>query len=363
MTDFVAESGVQGAASERQIAARPYVRAWLYFICTLILAMVLVGGATRLTDSGLSITEWKPILGAIPPLSEADWQHAFSLYKQIPEYKVINRGMSLEEFKFIYWWEWAHRFLGRFIGIAFFIPLVFFWATDRIEKKLKPGLVVAFLVGGLQGFIGWYMVMSGLSERVDVSQYRLALHLGLAVAIFAYLYWMALGIGKRERQISDRAGWGALVLTILVFVQVILGAFVAGMDAGMGYNTWPLMDDALVPSGLFIMEPAWRNLFENAMTVQFNHRVLAYVIVIFAGIHIFRTLQVHREGPFAVSAGFAGLVVLVQVALGIWTLLAQVPIELALLHQGGAVILLAACLWHLHIAALEPAQATVTSPS
>ena len=354
MTSYTATSGLANGASERQIAARPYVRMWLYIICILIFGIVIVGGATRLTDSGLSITEWKPILGAIPPLSDGDWQQAFTLYKEIPEYKMINRGMSLEEFKFIYWWEWSHRFLGRFIGIAFFFPLVFFWATGRIEKELKPGLVVMFLIGGLQGFIGWYMVMSGLSERVDVSQYRLALHLGLAVVLLAAIYWLALGIGKRARQITDRAGWGAMLLFVLIFIQIILGAFVAGMDAGQGYNTWPLMDGSLVPDGLFVMQPVWLNFFENAMTVQFNHRLVAYIVVAVAGVHIFRTLQNFREGPFAMSAGLVGLIVLIQVAVGIWTLLAKVPIELGLLHQGGAIILMVAAIWHLHIAALKP---------
>ncbi len=336
-----------------QARARPYVQTWMFFICALIFAIVLVGGATRLTDSGLSITEWKPILGAIPPLSDADWQHAFSLYKQIPEYKVINRGMSLEEFKFIFWWEWAHRFLGRLIGLAFFVPAVFFWATGRLEPHLKPGLVIMFLLGGFQGFLGWYMVSSGLSERVDVSQYRLAMHLGLAIVIFAYIFWVALGLGARTRILSDRADWGALGICVLIFVQIILGAFVAGMDAGMGYNTWPLMDGAFVPEGLMIMEPAWKNLFENAMTVQFNHRMVAYVVVIATAIHVFRTLREDRGGTFALSAGLLGLAVLVQVALGIWTLLAQVPIELGLLHQGGAVVLLAFAIWHLHVATLK----------
>jgi cytochrome c oxidase assembly protein subunit 15 len=354
MSDVAAYSTSANGASERQIAAHSYVRLWLYAICILIFAMVIVGGATRLTDSGLSITEWKPILGIIPPLTDADWLSAFTLYKEIPEYKVINRGMSLEEFKFIYWWEWSHRFLGRFIGIAFFVPFAFFWATGRIEKRLKPGLIILFLIGALQGFIGWYMVMSGLSERVDVSQYRLALHLGLAVALFAAIFWMALGIGKRTRQISDWAGWGALMLFAMIFVQIILGAFVAGMDAGQGYSTWPLMEGSLVPDGVLSMQPVWRNFFENAMTVQFTHRIMAYLVVILAAIHIFRTLQNFREGPFMMSAGLVGLAVLVQVALGIWTLLARVPIELGLLHQGGAIVLLAAALWHLHIAALKP---------
>ncbi len=244
--------------------------------------MVIVGGATRLTDSGLSITEWQPILGAIPPLTEADWLAAFEKYRQIPEYQLINKGMTLEDFKFIYWWEWAHRFLGRIIGLVFFIPFAVFALTGRLSRGTAWRCGVLFVLGGLQGALGWYMVSSGLVDRVDVSQYRLSAHLTLATVIFAAILWVAIGLGGKRHAPRHGMEWAALALVALILLQVAAGGFVAGLDAGMGYNTWPLMDGALVPPGLMIMEPGWRNLFENAMTVQFNHRLLAYVITLAA---------------------------------------------------------------------------------
>jgi cytochrome c oxidase assembly protein subunit 15 len=319
----------------------------------LVFVMVIVGGATRLTDSGLSITEWQPILGAIPPLNEADWQEALQKYRQIPEYQLINKGMSLADFKFIYWWEWGHRFLGRFIGIAFFIPLMFFWLTGRLERSQLPRLLGLFVLGGLQGALGWYMVMSGLVERTDVSQYRLSAHLTLATVIFAALVWTAMGYGSSRRPLHGQCRWaGAFAIVLLIIAQTALGGFVAGLDAGMAYNTWPLMDGKIIPGGLMVMEPAWRNLFENALTVQFQHRMAAYLI---AAVVMWQAVRGMAEGnPPAVrtSAMAMLLAVFAQVALGIWTVLAQVPISLGLLHQGGALVLLAVSLWHVH--ALSP---------
>lgn len=336
--------------SDRTIAARPIVRLWLLCIAFLVFSIVVVGGATRLTDSGLSITEWLPLLGAIPPLNEADWMVAFEKYRQIPEYQLVNKGMSLEAFKFIYWWEWGHRFLGRFIGIAFFVPFVWLLATRRLEKRLVPHLALLFVLGGLQGALGWYMVSSGLVDRVDVSQYRLAAHLALAVAIFAYLLWTAFNVVPHDSfGIGEQGVRSALILCALIYIQIILGAFVAGLDAGQGYNTWPMMDGALVPSGLLAMEPAWRNLFENALTVQFVHRTFAYVVVLVSAWHIARVFRTAPEGALQLSAGLLGLVMLLQVGLGVWTLLARVPISLGLLHQAGAIVLLAVALWHLHL--------------
>ncbi|WP_246479341.1 COX15/CtaA family protein [Kaustia mangrovi] len=334
-------------ASERQRRARPFVAAWLIAIAGLILAMVVVGGATRLTDSGLSITEWQPLLGAIPPLSETAWHDAFEKYRQIPQYRILNKGMSLEEFQFIYWWEWAHRFLGRFVGLAFFVPFVFFLSTGRLERRFVPHLAALFVLGGLQGALGWFMVMSGLTERTSVSQYRLAAHMGLAVALFGYVWWMALQIGREARGAlaGNATARRAVLLAGAIYLQVILGAFVAGLDAGMGYNTWPLMDGALVPGGLFVMSPWWINLFENAMTVQFDHRVLAYLIAALALVHWGLS---GREGRGAGGAAAILLIVLAQAGLGIWTLLAQVPLALGLLHQAGAMVLFAAALWHVH---------------
>lgn len=325
------------------------VRFWLFFVAFLVFMMVVVGGATRLTDSGLSITEWKPILGVIPPLNEADWHVAFEKYQQIPEYKKINKWMDLEAFKFIYWWEWGHRFLGRFVGVAFIIPFIFFWVTGRLASTPKGRLIVFFLLGGLQGALGWYMVVSGLAERVDVSQYRLAAHLSLAVVIFAGLFWTAMTLGREAEYDLKSLHKNSVILCFLVFIQIVIGAFVAGLDAGFGYNTWPLMDGSIIPSGLFSMSPGWRNLFENALTVQFIHRMFAYVVLVFGFSYLYKVLRSSDEGAAQLSAGFLGLALLAQVGLGIWTLLAKVPVSLGVMHQGMAIVLLSVALWHLRI--------------
>ena len=317
------------------------VRVWLIVMAFLVFCMVLVGGAVRLTDSGLSITEWQPLLGAIPPLNEADWTAAFEKYRQIPEYTLVNKGMSLADFKFIYWWEWSHRLLGRLIGVIFLAPFVFFWIKGHLTKPLFMRLVAIFILGGLQGALGWYMVASGLSERVDVSQYRLAAHLVLATVIFGAIVWVALGLGKERRAMPNMRPWFATALVALIVAQVGMGGFVAGIDAGMGYNTWPLMDGRLIPNGLWAMSPAWRNLFENALTVQFFHRLIAYVIAICVVIYAWR-----RRGSPALALV---AVVAFQIIVGIRTLLHQVPLSMALIHQGGALILLATALWNLHV--------------
>lgn len=349
--------------TEKQLESQPYIRWWLLFVAAMVFAMVIVGGATRLTDSGLSITEWKPLLGAIPPLSEAHWMTAFDKYRQIPEYQLINKGMSLDEFKFIYWWEWGHRFLGRAIGVAFFIPFAFFWLTGRLHKSQIPRLLALFVLGGLQGALGWYMVKSGLVERTDVSQYRLSAHLTLATIIFAAIVWTAFGIGRDKRPPATTLslGWPALILTGLIIAQTALGGFVAGLDAGLSHNTWPLMDGRIIPNGLLAMEPAWRNFFENVLTVQFQHRMLAYVIALLALLHAMRAMS-ETYPPAVRMSGFAILLaVLAQIGFGIWTLLAQVPITLGLIHQGGALVVLTACIWHLH--ALCSSPRTSVSPA
>ncbi|MCB1378239.1 MAG: COX15/CtaA family protein [Alphaproteobacteria bacterium] len=325
--------------NDRQAAALPYVRGWLFFVAFLIFCMVIVGGATRLTDSGLSITEWQPLLGAIPPLTEADWQTAFEKYKQIPEYALVNQGMDLQAFKFIYWWEWAHRFLGRFIGIVFFLPFAYFALSGSLSRGMLWRCAGLFVLGGLQGALGWYMVASGLVDRVDVSEYRLSAHLTLATVIYGAMLWVAFGAGRERRPLGETGGWMPLFLVLLIVLQVAAGGFVAGLDAGMGYNTWPLMDGQIVPKGLLVMEPAWRNIFENAMTVQFNHRVLAYIVAI--------AVAGYAYVAQSRAAALLLLAVLIQIALGIWTLLWQVPLWLGLVHQGGALIVLAAALWNL----------------
>jgi cytochrome c oxidase assembly protein subunit 15 len=330
------------------------VVAWLYALTAMVFLMVVVGGATRLTDSGLSITEWKPIVGIIPPLTDAAWHDAFEKYRQIPEYHIVNRGMSLEAFKTIFWWEWGHRFLGRIIGIVFFVPFVWFWWTRRIPRNLTPRLIALFLLGGLQGAIGWYMVRSGLVDRVDVSHYRLAVHLGVAVMILGLLLWTALDLGREPRTsveigVAAPQYWTAVALVAMIFLQVVLGALVAGLKAGLSHNTWPLMDGALIPSGLGAMSPWYLNAFENVLTVQFNHRMVAYVIAALALWHVVSVLRGTTDNAdIRLSAGVLGLGIMAQIALGIWTLLAQVPLSLGLAHQAGAAMVFSLAVWHLH---------------
>lgn len=333
--------------------SRTGLRVWLYCLCVLVFAMVVVGGATRLTDSGLSITEWQPIVGIVPPLSEADWQEALQKYRQIPEYQHVNKGMSLEAFKTIFWWEWGHRFLGRMIGIAFLVPFLWFWLRGHVGRPLLPKLLAMFALGGLQGALGWYMVMSGLVDRVDVSQYRLAAHLGLAVVIFGYIQWVALDLGRQGKPgphgpASRSTVLSAAGLIALIYLQIVLGAFVAGTHAGLTHNTWPLMDGAVIPSGLGDMNPWYLNLFENPVTVQFDHRMVAYACALWAALHALAVVR--RPGGEGASKEALVLLaaMLAQIALGVWTLLAHVPIGAALLHQAGAIVVFAVAVHHLH---------------
>ncbi len=353
MSSYAQTAGADAAEPGKAASGRA-LQIWLYAVAALIFAMVIVGGATRLTDSGLSITEWQPILGVIPPLTEADWQAALEKYRQIPQYQLINRGMSLEEFKVIYWWEWAHRFLGRVIGLAFFIPLVIFWARGAIPSPLKPKLVALFLLGGAQGALGWYMVQSGLVDRVDVSQYRLTAHLGLAVLIFGAILWVAFGLGATGRQqggtvrTTPGLALAAGALAALVFLQVLLGGFVAGTNAGLSHNTWPLMDGQIVPRALFVMEPWYLNPFENVLTVQFNHRMLGYVIALLAAFNLWLAWR-EGDGRALSLAALTLAAVLAQITLGVFALLSQLQIGLALAHQAGALVLLGLALYQLHI--------------
>lgn len=301
--------------------------------------MVFVGGVTRLTESGLSITEWKPVTGVVPPLNDAKWQEYFDKYKQIPEYQQINRGMSLDEFKFIYWWEFGHRLLGRLTGFVLLLPWIYFAWKGYTNRSLNLRLLGIFCLGGMQGVIGWYMVKSGLSERTDVSQYRLALHLTMAFLLFSFVYWMALSVARPssfERRITndERLGW--LVIFIL-FIQIIMGALVAGLNAGMTYNTYPLMDGKWIPDGLFLLSPWYLNFFENITMVQFQHRwsaiLLAVLVVAF--------WNQARRVPNAQSAASHMLYALIlQITLGIKALIYVVPISLASAHQMGALLLL-----------------------
>ena len=324
------------------------MRIWLWSIAALIFAMVLVGGATRLTESGLSITEWQPVTGTLPPMSEAAWTAAFDKYKAIPQYQQVNRGMSLAEFKTIFWWEWAHRLLGRLIGAAFLLPFLWFLWRGWVEPGLRGRLWLIFGLGALQGAVGWWMVASGLTERVEVSQYRLAFHLGLACLIYAAVLWTAERLdGGEPVAVNTRLRATAVGLVVLVLAQIYLGALVAGLRAGLVYNTWPTIDGALVPAGarLFFEQPLWRNFFENALTVQFQHRMTGYAVWLVALWHWLDVLRSRRKGPLTGALPLAVAVTL-QAALGILTLIHQVPIGLALAHQGMAMIVLALATLH-----------------
>jgi heme a synthase len=328
------------------------VRRWLTCVIALLLLMITIGGATRLTGSGLSITEWQPIMGAVPPLTEAAWLEAFAKYKAIPQYVLVNKGMSLDAFKTIFWWEWAHRFLGRLIGLAYALPLLWFWSRGQLRPAFKAPLAALLVLGGLQGFIGWFMVQSGLSERVDVSQYRLALHLGMAFALLGGLVWMACSLGERQTRdaaVSRGQAMIAGVIVALLFLQIVAGAFVAGLKAGLTYNTWPLMDGRWVPAGLGTLQPWYLNLFENVTTVQFNHRVLAYglaAIVLWHGLTLIRASHRRRN---LTSAMLLVAALMAQIVLGIATLLWVVPLPLALAHQGFAAVLFATAVRHWHV--------------
>ncbi len=333
------------------------IRLWLYAVAALVLAMVLVGGATRLTESGLSITEWKPVMGTLPPLGESGWQAEFEKYRAIPQYRALNAGMSLEQFKTIYWWEWAHRLLGRLIGVAFLLPFLWFLWRGSVAPALRPPLWFIFGLGALQGGVGWWMVASGLADRVEVSQYRLATHLVLACVIYVALIWTAQRLHERRplpapRAEEDRAAarlrFTAVGLLVLLLAQMYLGALVAGLRAGTIYNTWPLIDGAWVPrsAALFFATPLWRNFFENALTVQFDHRMLAYAIFILALWHALDVARTLKSGPARTGAFVLAASVALQLALGVATLLLQVPLPVALAHQGLAMLVLTAAAVH-----------------
>ena len=357
MSQTEALSSPVSHAAATSSSRRP-VGLWLMIICVLIALMVIVGGATRLTNSGLSITEWHPITGVVPPLDQAAWQAEFAKYQRIPQYQLVNRGMSLDQFKSIYWWEWGHRLLGRLIGIAFFAPLVWFAVTRRLSARLAGRLVLILVLGGAQGVLGWYMVKSGLADRVEVSQYRLAAHLGLAFILFALTFWTALDVLRpRNRSLSgSRFGWAATVLCGLVFCQVLLGALVAGLRAGYRFNSWPLMEGRFVPNGAGAMRPFWRNFFENQAMVQFDHRIGAYLILA-AVIGLAAWGRSRSSAPVRRALDLTLAAVILQASLGIWTLLAVVPLLLGLFHQTGALVLFAASLNLAHAASAPRASA------
>jgi cytochrome c oxidase assembly protein subunit 15 len=322
--------------------SRKAVGLWLLAVALVILAMITIGGLTRLTGSGLSITEWKPIMGALPPLSDAAWADAFAKYQRIPQYILENRGMDLQGFKSIFWWEWTHRFLGRLLGAVFFVPFVWFAATGAIRRSEWPRFVVLFLLGGLQGFIGWWMVTSGLETRVSVSQYRLAIHLGAALLLLIAILWIALEYlrGGQSSGMSKRA----TAFVAAVYGQMLLGALVAGLHAGLIYNTWPDMNGHFLPDSPFYAVPWWINFFENDGLAQFDHRIGAYLVAAFAA---WVYLQGIKLGGYAkTSAKVVAVIVAWQIFLGIATLLLMAPVWLSALHQVTAACLLCAAVWH-----------------
>lgn len=322
------------------------VRLWLYAVAFLVFLMIIVGGATRLTESGLSITEWRVVTGVLPPLSEAAWLAEFEKYKQIPQYGHMFPTMTLAEFKFIFFWEWGHRILGRIIGFAFAVPLAWFWWTGRVRGSLRWKLLGLLALGGLQGAVGWWMVVSGLVERTEVAPERLAVHLTLASITFVALIAVAMGLRDRAPEMAasalrKAAGW----LVFFLLFQIALGAFVAGSRAGLTYNTWPLMDGSFAPawSVMTSMEPGWRNVFENHATVQFQHRMGAYLLLAFALWHAWAARNVAPGSKAAKRAVAIVGLVLVQAGIGIVTLLTVdgvIPLGWGLLHQGFAIVVL-----------------------
>jgi heme a synthase len=332
------------------------VATWLFAMCAMVFAMVVLGGLTRLTHSGLSMVNWEPVTGWLPPLNAQEWEAAFAGYRQTPEYQQINAGMTVSEFKGIFWLEFVHRLVGRSIGLVFLIPFIFFQVRGWINRRAVPMFCLFFVLGGLQGVLGWYMVKSGLVDQPDVSQYRLAAHLTLAVVIFAAMFRYALRIRQGYEAVRPALSAeiasvrrGILVIALLIFVTLVSGGFVAGLNAGMIYNTFPLMEGSLVPRGIYSGDPIILNAFEDIMTVQFNHRVLAMFTVGCTVVFWLLSMSTNLTQGQRIAYNVVVLAGLGQVGLGISTLLLVVPVGLAALHQAGAVIFLSTVLYALHM--------------
>ncbi len=330
--------------------SRKAIFGWIWLLIAMVFSMVIVGGVTRLTGSGLSIVEWAPIMGTLPPLGEQQWMHAFEQYQQYPQFRVDHPDMTLAEFKGIFFWEYVHRLLGRTIGMVFLLPFLWFWARGCLSVRLRWALLGALLLGGMQGAMGWFMVKSGLVDEPRVSHYRLAAHLGIAFLIMCYLFWLQLLLRTTGRETRvGRAPRGVLpAIGIVLLLQIVYGAFVAGLRAGWGYNTFPMMGDRWIPTAVMAMEPRWLNLFESAATVQFVHRwlgtvLLALVIGFWLHVRAGRYSLVQRQ-----SAAALMLLVLTQYLLGVYTLLKVVPLLPAVMHQGCASLVLVACVWVFH---------------
>jgi len=328
---------------------RRAVAIWLLVSATLVFAMVVVGGVTRLTHSGLSIVEWQPLVGTLPPMTDAQWYELFLKYQQTPEFRLVNFDMDLAGFKRIFWWEYAHRLLGRTIGVVYLVPFLWFLVRRRLDKERAWQLAGIFVLGGLQGALGWYMVMSGLVDDPRVSHFRLTAHLGVALAILSAEIWLALdllapGRGAANRPASRWSAW----LPAIVYLQALAGGMVAGIRAGHAYNTFPLMHGHWVPPEIMMLEPWWRNFLYNMATIQFVHRTIAWLLIAIVPLFWLHTMRAPSE-PRARWASHALLAIFAaQIALGIGTLLLAVPVPLAAAHQGGAVLLLAAALWAAH---------------
>ena len=352
----VLETPLGRAGNPGREAGRKAIAGWLLACCALVFAMVVVGGVTRLTHSGLSIVEWQPLVGTLPPLNEAQWEETFGKYKLTPEFRLRNHDMTLEGFKGIFWWEYFHRLLGRLIGVAFLVPFLWFLVRRKVDRPLAWKLAGIFVLGGLQGAMGWYMVKSGLVADPQVSQFRLTAHLGLAFLIYGAMFWVALDL------LAPPAGGAprglrrfATALVALVFVMVLSGGLVAGIRAGFAYNTFPLMNGHFIPPEILMIEPWWKNFGYNMATVQFDHRLIAWLLAFLVPAlwwRVVREPSVARPARLAAHALLAALAL--QVALGIATLVLVVPLSLAAIHQGGAVVVFSAALWLRHALRAEP---------
>ncbi len=334
------------------VEAQKPVVAWLTLVGLMVFCMIIVGGATRLTHSGLSIVEWEPLVGTIPPLDQEDWDEVFDEYKTSPEYQQVNFGMSLDEFKVIFWWEYFHRLLGRLIGLVFFIPLLYFAIRRKINGSLAKRLFGIFVLGGLQGGMGWYMVASGLVDDPRVSQYRLTAHLGIAFLIFGAIVWTALSVMYPSKtnmsQPVRRMFRFAVAINVIIFLMVVSGGFVAGIRAGLAYNTWPLMGNSFVPPDIFILTPGWRNFFENMATVQFDHRIIAYVLAVLVPIFWFKVRRRDVSPQTVIATNTLLVLVFTQIVVGISTLLHHVPVTLGVAHQGIGSLVFVTSLWVTH---------------
>ena len=342
------------------------VAVWLLVVCSMVFVMVVIGGITRLTNSGLSMVDWRPIMGVMPPLSQSEWEITFEAYKAYPEYQKINQGMDLAGFKEIFFWEWFHRVFGRLIGLAFFVPFVLFLMRGAVGGVRKVQYTVALVLGGLQGLMGWYMVKSGLVDRPDVSHYRLASHLLLAIVVMGYLLWLALDLLRPRPAAAPPAiaGW-SWALMALVMLQILYGAFTAGLNAGYGFNTWPMMGDEFMATGVMMLEPGWVNFVENTSMLQFVHRWLGAVVLVGSVYLWWRVLQLRGTAARGqLLAAYAMLIVtLLQFLLGVLTLVFEVPLQLASLHQAGACVLVLALTNLIHASsAVASDNFSVTSP-